>query len=1138
LRPRFQRFIPGRVGTAALSGSVPTQGGERLTARASPGFGFRPALLRRAVPVLLVLALLLSGTTAGTPQRAAPPSAAPIQPGDPRAAPIAGSSPTFDWNTRIFSLPGFDPLAGYFPTPIYRGTGYQVPTLSAVYLNALGIYYVNNNSELVELQLANSSVRTVSHVVPLYQTFVSYGTSLNGMIDNEFFIDSGYGEALFFGTTSSSGATYSIELVNLTTGALRMWNTSAPVDAANQQVQYVGNDTVIVMSSNCSIYAFNLASHLSWSAGRLGASFGSGSTCFEANNVYWIPQKGQLINVQAHGDSGDHVEQLDASYNHQGQVQFTSETTIAVDSGVTYNWVNGIAYNASSDRIAFTAGYWGAGTVYTYVLGYSGGLLTTYGESRYSVVNGGANSGGFLDIQRYVYTSDYLIGWGDGTSAATGGTQYLFDPWNGSTIIANLTINNGDFGNQGFEGQYAGSPNYLIDFNASATLNSPMYQVVYAYHGLFTAYPQIKEELTPESGPNRTLVTVRGSGFLPRAVFDYCWAPDASALGCPATLNFTTTATGAIPSGIAITRSGGSAWLAVSEGSAVANFTISTEFHGTTPALSLAPAEGPNRTRVAVAGLGLAPNTTYDYCWTPGPSPVGCPSTLAFNSTLIGAIPPGVSSTTPGAGMNWLSLSQGPMATNFIASVEFNLTLPLVSVAPGSGPNGTEVGLLANGLAPTTAYDYCWAPSAAPLGCPSADNFTSTPAGTLPGGLTATPSFADPWLALSQGSSSAQFIAAGEFHFTTAHLNATPSRAPVHALVVVSGSGFAPDTLYEVCFLGATGSACPSTAANFTTFPNGTIPPGVSLRAPTAGNAKIEVSQGPENPILSTPFTRSTPSIGLVVEDGPSNAVTTVKGSGFSALGAIGVWVGGVAVPSFTNCSVGNSTDASVSANATGTFSCTFHVPGAATAGALAVTAIDGDSGAMANSSFRETVPDLTLSSVAGPPGTEVYVNGTGFDEGGSVTLALGYLSIGSIGACALGDRSGGTIVASAQGAFSCSVTIPTDAPVGNATLVATSSPSGAYASAPFAVQSAAIAPNGSSTSGWLIPLIAVLAVAAAVIAGLLLLRRRGRGPAAEGSEPFVPDEPAAEEGASAPVEETPPGDAYPGDVDGSPPRL
>jgi hypothetical protein len=1087
---------------------------------------------------MAVVALLLSGLTAATPQPAAPPSLAPVPPRDSPATPIAGASPTFDWNTRIFSLPGFDPLAGYFPSPIYRGTGYQIPTLSAVYLNALGIYYVNNDSDLVELQLSNSSVRTVSHVVPLYQLYPSYGTSLYGMIDNEFFIDSGYGQALFFGTTSSSGTSYSIELVNLTTGQWRMWNTSAPVDRTNQQVQYVGNDTVIVMSSNCSIDAFNLATHLSWRAGQLGANFGSGSSCFEANNVYWIPQKGQLINVQAHGDSGDQVEQLDATYNHQGQVQFTSEATIAVDSGVTYNWVNGIAYNASSDRIAFTAGYWGAGTVYTYVLGYSGGLLTTNGESRYSVVNGGTNSGGFLDIQRYVYTSDYLIGWGDGTSAATGGTQYLFDPWNGSTILANLTINNGDFGNQGFEGEYAASPNYLLDLNATATLNSPMYRVVYAYHGPFTAYPAVEEALSPESGPNRTLVTVQGSGFLPLGVFDYCWAPSASAVGCPATLNFTTTATGAIPSSIAITRSGGSAWLAVSDGGSAANFSISTEFRVTTPVLSLGPPEGPNRTLVAVSGSGLAPSTAYALCWTVGPAPVGCRNpAITFNSTTSGAIPFGIGATVLGNGSSWLALSQGPDAANFITSAKFTTTSPYFAVSPGSGPNGTLVTLVGRQLAPTTVYNYCLAPTAAPRGCPTNDSILTTSAGALSANDTTTPSPADPWIVLSQGTYAANFIASYEFHFTTAHLNATPSRAPVHALVVVSGSGFAPDTVYAVCFIAATGSACPSTAANFTTDPNGTIPSGVSLRAPATGNAKIEVSQGSANPILSTPFTRSTPSIGLGLTGGPSNAVTTVNGTGFSALGAVGLWVGGAAVPAFTNCSVGNSSDATISANVTGAFSCTFHVPGASSAGALTITAIDGDSGASANSSFRETVPDLTLSSVAGPPGSEVYVNGTGFDEGGSVALALGHLSIGSIGACSLGGRSGSTIVASAQGAFSCSVTIPSGAPIGNATLVATSSPSGASASAPFAVQSTALAPTGLGSSGWLLPVLAVLGVAAAVIAALLVLRRRGRGAAVDGTEPSPPVEPATEEWASAPAEEALPGDGYPGDIGGQPPR-
>ncbi len=1559
---------------------------------------------RRVVPALALTGLLLIGPAIMALQGGVP---SPPPPGHPRGSRllVAGSAATaFNWNTRIFHLPGFDPLNGYFPSPIYPGTGYQVPTLSAAFDNALGIYYVNNNSEFVELELTNGSVRTLDHVIPLYQLYPSYGTALYGMLDNEFFIDSGYGEAVFFGTTSSSGSTFSIELVNLTTDQFSMMNTTSPVDGTNQQVQYVGNNTVVVMSSNCSIVGYNLASRQSWYAGTMGSSFGYGGTCFESNNIYWIPQKAQFVNVEAHGSSGDHVEQLNATYNSKGEILFTSVATIAVDSGVTFNWVNGIAYNASTDRIAFSAGYWVGSTVYTYDLGYSAGLLTTSGEVRYSVLSAGVNTGKYLDIQRYVYTSSYLVGWGQGTSAATGGTQYMFDPWNGSTILANLTINNGDFGNNAFEGLYPQSPSVLLDINATVNLNTPMYRVVFAYQGTFSPYVGSSVELTPASGPNRTLVHVNGAGYAPGVVYDYCWAPNSSAVGCPSSATFTATSTGGIPANVSITRIGGSAWLAVSEGTLAANFTTSTEFQVTTPKLAADPVEGPNRslvelegtglgpattydlcqavnssavgcaatrnfttnstgavpagsdltwsgasgwlavsqgaslanfiasvefnittarlgispsrgpngtlvelngsgfgpgvvydlcwwsqgaavgcnssvtftatktgtvpsgteltvasgggwlavsqgdsatnfitseefnitsprlaispnsgpdgtrvylngtglapstvydvcratssaaagcstgtsfesnatgvipvgaafnwsgasgwlavaegssagnfigsveyntttatlgfspstgpagtivtlegagysprtlydycweaselpvgcpttqtfttnatgaipvgttvtwsqasdawlaisefpdaanfvlaaafeltspiltltpasgpagTLVNVTGGGLAPSTVYDYCWTsnatavgcpatlafrstasgdvpsgvsttrdggsawldvsegteatnfiasadftatnafltlgPGsgpnrtlvglsgagfaPStaydacwaatsaPVGCPATLPFTSTAAGAIPSGVASTAPGAGTGWLAISQGEEATNFILAVRFNTTVPIVSLTPGSGPNGTTTGLGGSGLAPSTSYDLCWSATPAAIGCPATTTVTTTPAGTFPSGVIVAPPDGEPWLALSQGSSAENFIAEVEFAVTSPRLAASPASAPVHALVVLSGSGFAPGTSYLACFLAESTSSCPSGAVNFTTDASGMIPSGVSLRAPASANAKIEIVQRGGGPIDSEPFTATVPSVRLGVPGGPSNALTTLVGTGFSASGAIAVTIDGASVGSFTSCPTGNLSGGAVTANATGAFACSFRVIGASAAGPVTISAVDADSGAMRNTSFELTVPSLAVSTVAGAPGSEVYVNGTGFDEGGSVTLTLGHLSLSSIDACSLGQSSDGTITASGAGAFDCLVTVPGGAPAGSDALVATSSGSGANASLSFLV----LSPSSPGSSGvpWLLPVLAALGAAVALLAGVMIARRRRprtegvpeEGEAVSESEepPAVP--PATDPGDS-PVSETPGPDEPPSAAEADPPPL
>lgn len=452
----------------------------------------------------------------------------------------AGTWPFYGYYEKTYSLPGFNPLTGYLKN--WGGGNAQVPTLSSSSGQPVGIYYVDNSSDLDLLYLSNGTSHAVAHVVLLYQTYSSY----NEMLDNEFFIEYGYDQALFFGTTTSGGSTYSIELVNLTSGAVRIWNTSAAVDAINQQPDYVGNNTVIVMSSNNSILAWNLASHKEWSAGTLAF--------FEANNAYWFPQKRQIVNVEAAGSSSDQVQQLNATYNGQGEVQFASVATVAVDSGKTFNWVNGLDYNATTGKIAFTAGYWVGSAVYTYIVPYaSTGLLTTTGLTKVPVYTGGADSGKDLDVQRYVYTSDYVLGQASGTGW-TNTTQPLYDPWNGSLLATNRSLDTGVNGcaNNCFEGQYAPDPAYQIDYNATVQLNNPMYRVVYAYHNASQSSPSGSPTLTisPTSGYAGTVVTLSGTGYSVSTQYTYCFAEYAAA--CSSGSAFTSTGGGAIPSGTTI----------------------------------------------------------------------------------------------------------------------------------------------------------------------------------------------------------------------------------------------------------------------------------------------------------------------------------------------------------------------------------------------------------------------------------------------------------------------------------------------------------------------------------------------------------------------------------------------------------
>jgi hypothetical protein len=426
-----------------------------------------------------------------------------------------------------YHLTGFNPLTGYLTNG--NGLDTQIPTLSSDADQPFGIYYVDNSSNLDALSIATGEIHTVAHVTLLYQRY-----GYNEMLDNEFFLEYGSDTALFFGTLSTSTFTYSIELVDLASGTVRIWNTSAKTDAFNQEPVYVGNDTVVVFSSNDSAIAYNLASRESWSAGSL--------PFFESNNIYWLPEKQQLINIEAEGSNLDEVEQLNVSFDIHGHVHLTKATEVAVDSGVTFNFVNGLGYNGSSNEIAFTAGYAKGHTVNTYTIPYgSNGLLTTIGESKWPVFVGAVSARPTLfNGQRYIYTSDYVLG------SVLNGTQYLFDPWNGSTVATNRTFLGGSdlpCANACFEDTYAPSVDYLIDINATEAFGVPFYHVVYAHQASSGAYPT-----APKPGPPTDLTVGRvtstdatlswnqspGGGILNNTVYRFM---GADCTGVPLLLN-------------------------------------------------------------------------------------------------------------------------------------------------------------------------------------------------------------------------------------------------------------------------------------------------------------------------------------------------------------------------------------------------------------------------------------------------------------------------------------------------------------------------------------------------------------------------------------------------------------------------
>ena len=398
--------------------------------------------MKAVLPVLVALLLALStGLTTATPS-------------------------SFHYSEWSCFLPNFNPMTRYMQGNIEYP--HQWPTLSSSPDQPLGIYFIDDSYFFDYLSLPGGKLVRVAPVTPLYAYLTGPG-AYGQMIDNVFYLESGYDTALLFGTQDQYGTSVALELVNLSSDGVLFWNTGWPTTPLNQQANYVGNDTVVVTSENGSMEAFDLADQTQWSAGRLAF--------FEANNLYWIPQLREWVNVEAHNSTGDFVQQLSSSTDSEGRLTFTPVSDFAFDAGIPMNWVNGIGYNATYGAygaIAFSGGNARLGMVFTWVVPFGpNGTLTPRGITRAD----GYGTPDLITGQRYTYTSSYLLG------GVVGGVQYLYDPWSQTALATNIAGSAGvPNGNGVFEGTTSTSPNHLIDFSTTLAVNQPTYKVIYADH--------------------------------------------------------------------------------------------------------------------------------------------------------------------------------------------------------------------------------------------------------------------------------------------------------------------------------------------------------------------------------------------------------------------------------------------------------------------------------------------------------------------------------------------------------------------------------------------------------------------------------------------------------------------------------
>jgi YVTN family beta-propeller protein len=263
--------------------------------------------------------------------------------------------------------------------------------------------------------------------------------------------------------------------------------------------------------------------------------------------------------------------------------------------------------------------------------------------------------------------------------------------------------------------------------------------------------------------------------------------------------------------------------------------------------------------------------------------------------------------------------------------------------------------------------------------------------------------------------------------FTIPAISVSPGRGPVGAMVTVSGTGFSDSTsLRSLVFDAVTISSCASgslavgaSGAFSCTF---RVPSGTSGTTVTATNAGGQTA--------TAAFTVTSLKVAVSPGLGPPGAKVTVSGTGFSGLSTVGLVFDGVTISSCTN--------GSLTTGATGSFSCTFKVPGGTSGTTVTATDIGGQK---ATATFFVTTPVIAVLPGQGPPGGIVVVAGAGFSVSSPVGLVFDGVTISSC--------TDGSLTTTSLGLFACVFKVPIGT---SGTTVTATDVGGVRATAPFTV--------------------------------------------------------------------------------------
>ena len=474
-------------------------------------------------------------------------------------------------------------------------------------------------------------------------------------------------------------------------------------------------------------------------------------------------------------------------------------------------------------------------------------------------------------------------------------------------------------------------------------------------------------ELTPASGPVGSVLGVNGGGFPSSVGFSVGWGESVVCSGTTSsTGSFTQASCGGhfavpvVPAGTYVLKANVS-----SVTLAVANFTV-------TPSLKL-PASASVNATIAISGTGFGSDAAVSVSWAGG---VACPGLLA---NVLGAFSCSYQIPAIYTGSYVVTAADNMSHT---ATADLSI-VPLLTIGPTSGPVGTSIAISGSGFSPNSAVTVVWT-----------DGLVCSKTTTAAGGFACTyviPPIAEPprdVIGYTFTAADASSHNATATFRVVAHLTESPTFGPPGTVVTLVGSGYAANTIVKANWSGLGSPVCSAKSSS-----TGGVSCSFAVPAVPAAAYTVQMSAGQTVPQLS--FT-VTPLLTVSPNRGPVGTSVTLQGAGFVSEGTVTVTLGGT-----TACSLPTL--------ATGSFSCTFRVP----AIPYGIHSFQGADGVGDSASATFTVlPQLALSPMSGPVGTQVTFNGSGYPANAGVTVTW------ASGAICSATTTG-------TGSFSCAAAMP-----------------------------------------------------------------------------------------------------------------